>query len=256
MAKAKDTYMHVDVGSACITDHPDFTAESTNELLYGEEILVRSYVQDEDETQWAEIETVHDGYAGFVPLDALQEGKSRCTHKVHALRSFVYPDPDVKSLPILALSFLSRVQVTKEEQDGYVRLKDSGWIWKNHLIAVQDVITDYTATAERFIGIPYLWGGRTSFGLDCSALVQLSLTAAGLDCDRDSKDQKQRLKANDVSRDAPLERGDIVFFKGHVGIMVDSKNLLNATARTMDTRIERLSDVAKAYKGITAIKRF
>lgn len=251
----KKTIMQVTVGSVCMTDHPDFSAESTNELLYGETVEIHEEMEDEDGVPWVSVTAEHDGYRGCVALDALSAEIESNTHKVYALRSFVYPEPDVKTLPILALSFMSRVRVTNEERNGFVRIKNSGWIWKDHLLDLHETVADFTATAERFIGTPYLWGGRTSFGLDCSALVQLATIAAGHTLPRDSGDQKNIKHGKLLDKADRLERGDLVFFKGHVGIMVDDKNLLNATARSMDTRTERLSTVAKSYQGITAIRR-
>jgi len=252
----KTSVMQVDVGSVAMTAHADFTAETTNELLYGEQVRVLDQLEDEDDMPWAEIESVPDGYKGCVPLDALSDKVTKSSHFVQALRSFVYPEPDFKALPILALSFYAQVSPTPETQNGFVKLRNSGWVWQDHLQALDDHLSDYVATAERFVGTPYLWGGRTSFGLDCSALVQLSLQAAGtVSCPRDSKDQEKDLKGKTLGKADPLQRGDLVFFKGHVGIMMDEKHILNATARSMDTRIEKLSTIARHYNGITKALR-
>jgi len=252
-AKSQNPIMQVTVGSVAMTNHADFSSETTNELLYGETIEIIGTREDEYGAPWVEAVSLHDGYQGFIAQDALGATVENPTHKVYALRSFVYPEPDFKTLPILALSFGSLVHAKKDEHNGFVRLSNSGWIWSEHLIESSYKVLDYSATAERFIGTPYLWGGRTSFGLDCSALVQLALQAAGYKPLRDSKDQETSLTS--LPKNTTLTRGDLVYFKGHVGIMVSESRILNASARTMDTRVERLSDLARFYKGIVSVKR-
>ncbi len=250
----KSKIMQITVGSVSMTADADFFSESTSELLYGEQVEILGYLEDDDGEPWVEVINLGDGYQGYLAQDALGEDLYKPTHKVSVLRSFVYPEPDVKTLPILALSFSAPVHVMPEAQDGFVRLKNSGWVWKDHLIKASETCSDYATTAEKFIGTPYLWGGRTSFGLDCSALVQLSLAMAGHACPRDTQDQVKT--GTDLPKSEALQRGDVVYFRGHVGIMVDSKRIVNASARTMETRTEKLSDLVKAYKGIVAVKRF
>ena len=111
---------------------------------------------------------------------------------------------------------------------------------------------DFVETAMKFLDTPYLWGGRSCAGIDCSGLVQISLMAAGLECLRDTKDQ---IGTIGTKASPPLKRGDLVFFEGHVGIMVDEENLLNATSRHMKTIIEPVDHVKDAYNGILNIKR-
>ncbi|MGH1399071.1 MAG: NlpC/P60 family protein [Alphaproteobacteria bacterium] len=231
--------------SVIMSDTPDAAAEASNELLFGEIVEVI-----EDAGEWARVRAAHDGYEGFVPRGAFDDEIVEATHVVSALRTFAFAETDFKSAPLRVLSYQSRLHIIVEDE-GYGLLAQGGWVFMGHVRAIEARQDDIVANALPFIGAPYLWGGRTSLGLDCSALVQLSCMAAGIDVPRDTKDQ---VSAIGTEVKTP-QRGDFVFFEGHVGIMVDEQNLLNATARHMQVLIEPLREVAAAYDGITAIKR-
>lgn len=163
--------------------------------------------------------------------------------------------------PLEALSIGAGLAVTGESGD-FFTTERGGHVFKPHLCPRSQHEPDFVAVAERFLHVPYLWGGRTSLGLDCSALVQLSLAAAGMAAPRDSDLQERELGealAYDDSLDG-LSRGDLVFWKGHVGIMTDPDTLLHATAFTMSVIREPLRparDRILARNGgpITAIRR-
>ena len=234
--------------SVVMTDKPQMIAEATTELLFGESVEI---IGREDE-EWLQCRSLVDGYEGYLPTGEMDEEVTKPTHKVSSLRTFAYTEADYKSPPARSLSFMSPLSVFMEEA-GYALLMQGGWVPLQHITPIDDTQADIVETAKMFLGTPYLWGGRTSIGLDCSALVQLSLLNAGIPCPRDSKDQAKSV-GEEISQD-DLQTGDLVFFKGHVGIMVDDIHIINATARHMNVVIEDLNTVSKAYDGILSIRR-
>jgi cell wall-associated NlpC family hydrolase len=242
---AKNKIYNVAVPVADLLDHPGNGAKigrRDSQFLFGE-----SFKAESNTGAWIYGTSLVDGYKGYVHKSALKLQTTKPSHTVGALLTQLYPKPDFKTRPVMSLSFMSRVHVTGVVRNGFVQTPH-GWIFKDHLKKNKD----YMQAALMFLGCPYLYGGRSVLGLDCSALVQLTLSSAGIPCQRDSDQQVsvgRKISSN------ILKRGDLVFFKGHVGLMVDSKNILNATARTMDTRIEDLAKLTSIYKGIIAARR-
>ena len=222
------------------------------ELLRGE----RATVYEEAEG-WAWVQLARDGYVGYVPSAALGPPE-RVTHRVSALRTLVFPGPDLKLPVVAALTLGSELEV-RRVSGSYAEVAD-GWLWSGHLAPLdQAAEPDFVAVAERFLGVPYLWGGRSSLGLDCSGLVQVSLQAAGTQAPRDS-DMQQRDLGTAVDPGGQLQRGDLVFWKGHVGIMRDAETLLHATAHSMMVSSERFVEARDRISGkagltVAAIKR-
>lgn len=248
--------MRVMTPSVPLRREPRPDAPLDTEALAGE--AVRVYEQHEG---WAWGQLVGDSYVGYLPEDCLAGDAPVPTHRVCALRTFIYPGPSIKLPPLEALSLNAGVAVSGESGDFFIT-SHGGHIFKQHLCPREQHEPDFVAVAERFLNIPYFWGGKTSLGLDCSALVQLSLAAAGVAAPRDSDMQEQGLGeavAFDDGLDG-LRRGDLVFWKGHVGIMTDPDTLLHATAFTMSVISEPLRparDRILARNGgpITAIRR-
>ncbi|MEJ0011849.1 MAG: NlpC/P60 family protein [Bauldia sp.] len=239
--------------AAPIKSTPAADASLASEALRGEIFTVF------DETpggwSWGQLQT--DGYVGYVPTGALGPIAPEPTHRVTALRAFLYPDPDMK-LPVAGvLSFASRVALYGEvtTRGTVYRLLADG---KGAVVAGQVAPldtppdNDFVAAAERFLNVAYLWGGRTSLGLDCSALVQLSLAAAGVSAPRDTDMQEQALGA---AIEGASRRGDLVFWKGHVGILIDGENLLHATGHAMAVVIEPLAEVVARAGQPTSVRR-
>ena len=194
------------------------------------------------------------GYQGWLPSAALAENR-RSSHYVCALASFVYAAPDMKTEYRLRLPMSARVNVSGT--DGEFSRIPEGYIFTQHLAS--GPMPDYTTTAERFLGTPYLWGGRSSTGVDCSGLVQLVLHIAGMNTARDSGPQSSSI-GKPLPLDARLKRGDLVFWGGHVGIMQNATHLLHATAFSMQVMSEALSTTAarvrsQGYGEISAIRR-
>lgn len=236
-----------------IVDDPsngDIIGAHNSQLLFGEGFEMIG----EDES-WIHGKSLIDGYEGYAHKSKMCPLESEPSHFINNLLSHIYPEPSFKTHPICMLSFLSRITIANERQDGFVRLKNSGWVFEGHIAPLSKLNknNDFVASALKLEDTPYLYGGRTVLGIDCSALVQLSCLYIGQKCPRDTNQQLEAL-GTPVDQNQ-IQRGDIAFFKGHVGIMVDSKNILNASARSMDTRIELLSTVSDAYNGIISVKR-
>lgn len=221
--------------SAPLRRAPRHDAPLDTEALYGERVTM--YDIDGEGWAWGQIES--DGYVGYLPANALVAPGAKPTHVVRAPRTFLYHEPDIKTPPVMPLSFGSFVTVRKSEQE--FSFTERGAISSKHLALVAERASDIVATAQKFLGTPYLWGGKTSLGLDCSALVQLSLSAAGIKCPRDS-DMQEKALGEPVALEK-LQRGDLVFWKGHVAIAFDPETLIHANAFHMAVAIEPLSAV-------------
>jgi cell wall-associated NlpC family hydrolase len=230
------------------------------EALHGERVTV--YEENGEGWCWGQLNS--DGYVGWVPANALRQPGPLPTHRVAALRTFVFPGPSIKAPPVDALSLGSRVAVKPQQRDGSGELTDlvSGLcIPTRHLAPIESTEPDFVAVAERFVGVPYLWGGKTSLGLDCSGLVQVALNASGIACPRDSDMQERALGVPLPPGDlADLRRGDLIFWTGHVAIVRDERSILHANAFHMAVAIEptgeALRRIADAGSNVTGIKRF
>ncbi len=228
-----------------------------SELLFGERVTVFESLDG-----WAWCQSCRDDYVGYVPASALGPGGPDATHRVSALCSHIYPEPDIKSPPLGALKMNARVAVG-EKVDRFAELYDrGGFVFSGHLSGIGVTGDDFVAVAEMFPGVPYLWGGRSNDGLDCSALVQLALHATGKPCPRDSDLQESSLgRSIEVKIGlTDLERGDLLFWQGHVGIMLDGETLLHATAHTMMVVSELLRPAIQRIENsgggeISAIRR-
>jgi cell wall-associated NlpC family hydrolase len=164
---------------------------------------------------------------------------SEPTHRVCAPRTFVYPAASIKEPPLLALPLSAQVSIV-DERGSFLVTRDRGFIWRPHLAPLDAPAEDFVAVAERLLDAPYLWGGKSSIGVDCSGLVQIALAAAGRAAPRDSDMQEAQL-GEAVAIGAPLARGDLVFWKGHVGIMRDPTTLLHANGTHMLVSSEPLA---------------
>ena len=170
------------------------------------------------------------------------------THYISNILSHIYPKPTYKIRPTHMLSFKSELTCTDKNESGFIEVPGFGWVPEGHIQPIgTSTAQNIRDIALNFLSTPYLYGGRSSQGIDCSGLTQVVLQTCGISCPRDSDQQLEQ--GTQGKPDTPLP-GDLIFFKDHVGIMVDTQHILNATARTMDTRIEPLSELEKIYDGI------
>jgi cell wall-associated NlpC family hydrolase len=253
------TELEVRDPQAPVRREPSHDAPLDTEALHGERVTV----YDENGEGWYWGQLCSDGYVGWIPANALRPPGPPPTHRVAALRTFVFPGRSIKAPPVDALSLGSRVAVRTLQRDDTRELTDlaSGLcIPTRHLAPVASREPDFVAVAERFVGVPYLWGGKTSLGIDCSGLVQTALTASCVACPRDSDMQEHALgvplPTDDLAR---LRRGDLIFWKGHVAIVRDKQSIVHANAFHMAVAIEPIGEalrrIADAGSPVASIKR-
>jgi cell wall-associated NlpC family hydrolase len=234
---------------------PSCDTELSTQALKGERVTI--YDRNGEGFAWGQLNS--DGYVGWLPDSALAKPSAPPTHKITALRTLVFPGPSIKLPPVDTLVMGAMINVVREE--GPFAVTREGWYLPlQHVGSIERHAEDFVAVAEQFAGTPYLWGGKSSFGIDCSGLVQISLNAAGIGCPRDSDMQQDALgRALDPAESKKLQRGDLIFWIGHVAIVRDSGTIVHANAHHMATVTENTKDAIARIKSagseITAIKR-
>lgn len=232
------------------TPEPDGAQET--QALFGEVFTVY-----DEADGWAWGQAAIDDYVGYVAVEGLAAPASVPTHRVSALRTYRYPEPDLKSSPLGLLSMNAKLAVTGESEDGlWLSETRGGWVFAGHAAPMPDAARDPVAVMEAFVGAPYFWGGRESLGLDCSGLIQLGYELAGIVPPRDADMQELWFRAPQRGetlwqsedggdwRDVSLRRGDLVYWPGHTGVMTDETYMLHANATGMAVTRDALEPFA------------
>jgi cell wall-associated NlpC family hydrolase len=231
---------------------PAHEAALDTQALKGERVTV--YEMSEEGWAWGQLET--DGYVGYLSANALGPAGAAPTHRVCVPRTFGFPAANIKLPPMIALPMGAGIAVTGTA--GTFALDGYGWHYPlGHVAPLGAGQADFVAIAEMFLSVPYLWGGKSSLGIDCSGLVQIALQTAGRTCPRDTYMQEQALGAPVATPD--IRRGDLVFWKGHVAIARDAETIIHANAHHMMVAIEPIADaIARIRTGgseVTSVKR-
>ena len=237
---------------AALRRTPSHEARLDSQALLGERVVV--YETTDEGWAWGQLES--DGYVGWLSANALGATSRAATHKVAVPRTLGFPGPDNKLTPAVALPMGASVAIVR--QDERFAVTANGWhLPAAHLAPIKARRRDFVAVAEEFLRAPYLWGGKTSLGIDCSGLVQVALQAAGIPSPRDS--DMQELALGKLSSLGELRRGDLVFWKGHVAIARDGETLLHANAHHMAVATEPATDAIARIKvagsDVTSVKR-
>jgi len=247
----------VTAGVAAIRESPEPDGRLGTQALHGEIVEVFR-----EEGEFGLCQLPRDRYTGWVNMDALSAPVLPVTHKVSALRTYCFAEPDLKSAPRFLLSLGAGVAATGRVEGDWTECARAGWVFSRHLALPGTRAADPVTVAERFLGTPYLWGGRESLGLDCSGLVQQAFEACGAILPRDSDLQARWAgdPVEDWKAQGALRRGDLVFWDGHVGLMRDGEYLLHANAfhgevasETLAGAIARIRNVAGDVSGVRRV---
>ncbi len=236
---------HINGPIADLRPEPDLDAGIDTQLLFGDEVRLFDATSG-----WAWLQSVRDDYVGYTPKKLIRKTTKRTrphSHKISVSRSFRYPRSDMKAPAIDCLSLGSGMTVVGETETRgtrYSELHDGSYVISRHLNPIDAFVDDYVSAAEMLLQSPYLWGGNSAFGIDCSGLVQLSMRMAGKQVMRDTDMQEKSIgeELGFAAMDGGLQRGDLIFWKGHVGIMCDAETVIHANGHTMNVATERLED--------------
>ncbi len=215
------------------------SGERKRQLIYGSKV---KYFGETD--GWAFIQNAYDNYVGYVPRETvnLETNKS---HIVSAPLSHVFSEPNIKAKNIETLPLAAKVS-GKTVENGFLEM-ELGWIPVRHVKLKTEFANNPVEVSKLFLNSPYLWGGNTSLGIDCSGLVQVSMLLCGLSCPGDSDQQLAKLGQN-IAVDTAQKKGDILFWKGHVALALNARQVVHANAYHMSTVIEELSEVEFTIK--------
>lgn len=227
---------------------PACDAPQDSQVLIGETLRVFDVTEG-----WAWVQLTRDSYVGYMRYDLLNAKTHIPTHLVTVPSTMIYTKPSIKTQPVQFIPMNAELTIAAIQDDFY-ELVTGGFVFAKHL---QQKHTDFVSVAEQFLHTPYYWGGKSYHGIDCSGLVQTALQACGVSAPRDTDMQEKDLGTK-IAHDN-LRRGDLVFWKGHVGIMQDEKSLLHASGYQMLVVSEPLKIVDERTKAggreISSVRR-
>ena len=242
-----------------LKDHPGAGSPTGTQALLGETVIL---FDEADGLAWIQLDD--DRYVGYVHSGGLGPTGPDPSHIVTVPRTFIYEDADLRSPVRNACSMGSRVTPVEAQTTrgtDYLVLEGGGAVIAGHVAPLPAAAPDYVAMAALFLQTPYLWGGTSGFGLDCSGLVRLAMAMCGKIVPRDTDMQAAGLGAEiDPGPDyAGLQRGDLVFWKGHVAIAEDNKMAIHASGHSMQVVREPIHDtidrIARLYGSPTCVRR-
>ena len=244
---------------ADLLGEPRPQAQLLRQAIYGEQVTV---FEEKDGYSW--IQREWDGYVGYVNSQTLSVRTENSTHRVIVPRTFLYPEADLRFQRTGYLSMASEIVVvgqTETRGTGYSQLSDGNWIISKHIRPVDEFAKDFVSVAKTLVYTPYLWGGNSGFGLDCAGLLQLSMMMTGKVVAADSDMQAASVGTPiDTSKGFDnLQRGDLIFWNGHIGIMEDQTILLHSSGYTMNVAseplIQAIERIAYLYEMPTIARR-
>lgn len=249
--------MYCATATAVMREAPRANAIAVSEVLFGEEVQVL----DDAGSGFVEARSTHDDYTGFIDAGDLAKPITSATHRVSARSTLVFPEPGVKYPPIARLPFTARVSVMPgQDGEAWLRDHDGRWLYRKHLIDIASMhsSTPHDLAHAVFADAPYLWGGRTPEGCDCSGLVQVTHAACGIALPRDSGDQEDSLTNGPDDQglnSRQWQAGDLVFWPGHVAFLVDTTTVRHANAHSLSVVDEPLNEVIARAGPIRSVRR-
>ena len=183
-----------------------------------------------------------DGYVGYIQNDKLKKRSTKTTHWVSSLSTQIYEQPDIKKEYLSSLSFGSQLEIVNAEKE-FCETIDGGFVPRQHLRKKEHFYSDPVMVAKFFLGVSYVWGGNTCWGIDCSGLIQTAFRACGIDLPADSDQQEAAcIKISELNE---IKRNDLMFWDGHVALVIDPNNLIHANAFHMSVTLESIKTVCK-----------